>query len=88
MARFDSMGSEYAGLASPDNARNIFEMGLKYASGRNGEPDLVAAHKWFNIAAFRGLEAAKIQREELSAEMTREQIATAQRAARDWLSSH
>lgn len=88
MARFESMGSEYAGLANPDNVQNIFEMGLKYASGRNGEPDLVAAHKWFNIAAFRGFEAAKIQREELSAEMTREQIAAAQRAARNWLSSH
>ncbi|MGI9402786.1 MAG: hypothetical protein ACR2O0_16130 [Rhizobiaceae bacterium] len=88
MARFDSTGTEYAGMACPENVENIFEMGLMYASGRNGEQDLVAAHKWFNIAAFRGFEPAKIQRAELSSEMTREQIAAAQRAARDWLSSH
>jgi uncharacterized protein len=74
--------------AQSEKPEALFELGLACATGRYGNPDLVAAHKWFNIAAFRGIAAAKRQREEISAEMTRDQIATAQRAARDWLTRH
>lgn len=88
MARFDSMGSEFADMASLGSAEALFELGLMYATGRNGEPDVVTAHKWFNIAAFRGCEAAKARREELAVEMSRDQIAAAQRAAREWLTTH
>jgi hypothetical protein len=75
-------------MAGADSAEALFELGLIYATGRNCEPDIISAHKWFNIAAFRGYEAAKMQREELAGEMSREQIAAAQRAAREWLTTH
>ncbi|MFZ1812865.1 MAG: hypothetical protein WBO55_11520 [Rhizobiaceae bacterium] len=88
MARFDMTGADFADMAATGNADILFELGLIYATGRNGEQDVVSAHKWFNIAAYRGLEAAKARREELAAEMTREQIAAAQRAAREWLTQH
>ena len=71
-----------------DKPEALFELGLACATGRYGYTDLVAAHKWFNIAAFRGIAAAKSRREEISAEMTREQISEAQRAARAWLTTH
>lgn len=74
--------------AAAKNPETLFELGLACAAGRIGKPDLVAAHKWFNIAAFRGYEAAKSRRAEISAEMTRGQIAEAQRAARDWLTRY
>jgi len=86
MARFDGTG--FADMAAADSAEALFELGLVYATGRNCDPDIVTAHKWFNIAAFRGFGAAKIRREELAAEMSREQIAAAQRAAREWLTTH
>ena len=66
----------------------LFELGLVYATGRDGERDLVAAHKWFNIAAFRGATEAKARREEIAKDMTRGQIAEAQREAREWITQH
>ncbi|MGB7285473.1 MAG: sel1 repeat family protein [Salaquimonas sp.] len=88
MARYDIHNADFADMASTGNAETLFELGLMYATGRNGEVDVVAAHKWLNIAAFRGVEIAKSHREELALEMTREQIAAAQREARDWITKH
>jgi hypothetical protein len=36
--------------AIPDG---LFERGLYWASGRSGVVNLVAAHKWFNLAALK-----------------------------------
>jgi hypothetical protein len=46
---------------------------------------MVAAHKWFNLAAVRGVEAAKSWRNQVAAEMLPSQIAEAQKLAREWL---
>jgi TPR repeat protein len=59
-----------------------------YCSGRDVEIDLVEAHKWFNLAALRGNEDAKAYRVELSREMTKKEIAAAQKGAREWLKLH
>lgn len=63
----------------------LVELGLNYATGRCGATDLVAAHKWFNIAATRGSAEATRLRREIATEMTDNEIGAAQRAARDWL---
>jgi TPR repeat protein len=68
--------------------QDFFELGLAYSTGRGGQVDLVEAHKWFNIAAARGDQSAAQHREELAGEMTREEIAAALRAAREWISHH
>ena len=47
--------------------------------------DLIEAHKWFNLAAVRGHEAAQYCRAEVADEMTAREIATAQAAARAFL---
>lgn len=70
------------------NPQALFELGLLYATGRDGEQDMIAAHKWFNIAAFRGLSFARERREEIAKDMSKAQIATAQRAAREWITQH
>src|SRR5512136_1336995 len=59
MARWDMGGAELASMAeAKPNAENFFELGIRYSSGGEVEPDLVAAHKWFNLAAARGLAEA------------------------------
>ena len=63
----------------------LFERGLYWASGRAGVVNLIAAHKWFNLAAIRGNAGAIHLRREIATEMTDAEIAQAQRAARDWL---
>ncbi len=88
MAFLDTGNIDHNEIAASTNAQNLYELGLIYATGRNCEVDVVAAHKWLNIAAYRGLEIAKQRREELATEMSREQIAQAQREARDWITQH
>ncbi|MTI44255.1 hypothetical protein E1178_11620 [Roseibium hamelinense] len=73
---------------APANPEILFQMGLDSACGRHGEADLIAAHKWFNIAALKGNRDAAQYRKEISAEMSPSQIAEAQRSAREWLSAH
>lgn len=63
------------------------ELGTLYAAGRVVPRDLVAAHMWFNIAALKGDREAARQRQEVAAEMSRDEIAQALSWARAWLDS-
>ena len=65
----------------------LFQLGLMYCVGRDVELDLVQAHKWFNLAAMRGNDDAKLYRFDISREMSKPQIARAQRLAREWIAS-
>jgi len=66
----------------------LYELGLIYSTGNGVDVDLVTAHKWFNLAAMRGSEAARSYRAELAREMQPQEIAEAQRQAREWLATH
>ena len=66
----------------------LFERGLYWASGRSGVVNLVAAHKWFNLAALKGRADAISMRREVAEMMSDAEIATAQREARAWMISH
>ena len=66
----------------------LFERGLYWASGRSGVVNLVAAHKWFNLAAVKGRADAARMRREVAELMSETEIATAQREARDWMRTH
>jgi TPR repeat protein len=57
---------------------------LAYSTGQGVSIDSVAAHKWFNLAASRGLSEAKVWRNDLTGEMNPSQIAEAQKLAREW----
>ena len=65
----------------------LFERGLYWASGRSGVVNLVAAHKWFNLAALKGRADAISMRREVAAMMSDAEIATAQREARAWMTA-
>jgi len=91
MARLDiSTGlSGYMELAAQTGAPDaLFELGMLYATGRDVDVDLVNAHKWFNLAAARGNASALTYRQDLSLEMTTDQIAEAQKQAREWIQTH
>jgi len=79
-------------MATPVEASAIpdvlFERGLYWASGRSGVVNLVAAHKWFNLAALKGRADAIPMRREVAEMMSEVEIATAQREARAWITTH
>ena len=62
-----------------------FHLGLMYATGEEMPQDLVLAHKWLNLASTRGSGDATTLRAEITSEMSRKDVMTAQRLARDWL---
>jgi hypothetical protein len=66
----------------------LFERGLYWSSGRSGVVNLIAAHKWFNLAALKGRSDAIRMRREVAELMSEAEIAAAQREARDWITTH
>jgi len=86
MARFEISDCAQAALgARPASADTFFELGMMYSTGYGAPIDYVTAHKWFNLAAMHGNKDAIRMRREIAAEMGAQEIAAAQRAARDWL---
>jgi TPR repeat protein len=65
-----------------------YELGLLYSTGHGTQPDYIAAHMWLNIASAKGNADARRVRAELAGDMSRDQIAEAQRRAREWLARH
>jgi TPR repeat protein len=65
-----------------DSAQSI--LGAMYATGEGVPQDDVEAHMWFNLAAAQGNENGKKNRDIVAKRMTSEQIAEAQRLAREW----
>ena len=87
MGSYDREGDESTERPQESGDR-YFELGVRFASGRSVPTDLVAAHKWFNLAAICGNKEAALHRHEIAAEMSANEIAAAQRAARDWHVTH
>ena len=86
MARLEMLDSDLASLGEgPAAGDMLFELGMMYSVGRDMPIDLIAAHKWFNLAAMKGNVEASRLRSEVASQMSDVDIATAQRAARDWL---
>ncbi|MDW6021162.1 sel1 repeat family protein [Mesorhizobium sp. BAC0120] len=88
MARFEILEAGIGSIGSNAQADILLELGMMYATGRDCETDIVAAHKWFNIAAIKGSARAAELRAELSASMTKAEIARALREAREWMTMH
>ncbi len=88
MARFEG-GAAIASMAeAKPNIEDFFDLGLVYSTGREVAADLIAAHKWFNLAAVKGNREAAQYRQEIAREMSATDVAEAQRAAREWLHTH
>ena len=88
MARFEILEDSVGAIGANTQADILFELGMMYATGRDCDVDMVAAHKWFNIAAIKGSPRAAALRAELAVQMSKTDIATALREAREWMTMH
>ncbi len=83
---YSDMPLEPAAMLSFESCPDDFyQAGLAYATGTGTEVNLVEAHKWFNLAAARGHDEAKIQRAEMADLLTSAEVKIALEAARAWL---
>jgi TPR repeat protein len=77
--------TQFESAARNGRADALYNLGLAYSTGQGVNVDYVAAHKWFNLAAMKGVDEARSWRAQLSREMSPPQVAEAQRQAREWL---
>jgi len=59
-------------------------LGLMYAEGQGVPQDYVLAHMWMNLAVAKGVQEVVKGRDLLEKNMTTDQIAEAQRLAKEW----
>ena len=86
MARLEfPIHAEVEGAVEGGAPDAFFELGMMYAAGRDVDANLVVAHKWFNLAALKGNKSALAYRKEIANEMTKAEIAVAQKLARDYI---
>ena len=78
----------YRMAAEQGDADAPLMMGNMYASGKGVPKDHVAAHMWFILAATSGHEAARPLLSVYKEDLTPDQIAEAQRMAREWMAKH
>ena len=78
----------YRLAAEQGHASGQRNLGLMYSNGRGVPQDHVSAHMWLNLATATGDENAREARENIAVSMSREQIAEAQRRAREWHAAH
>lgn len=81
----------YQRAADLGDAQGLYNLGLAYAQGEGVSQDVVKAHMLLNVAAARfppaegaRRTAAVSSRDVVAKEMTAEQVAEAQRLAREW----
>ena len=70
--------------AEQGEARAQFMLGVLYDTGEGVPKDLVQSYKWLNLAAGQGKTEAAEVRDELTPQMTPEQIAEAQRLSTEF----
>jgi uncharacterized protein len=76
--------SWYRRAADQYEPSSQYKLGLMYVNGLGVPQDYVLAHMWFNLAAAMEYKYAATNRDMLAAKMTPEQIAEAQKLAREW----
>ena len=76
--------TEWQAAAEAGDRRAMLALGRLFAKGLGAPQDYVEAHKWFNLAASRGEEAAVKERDALTVRMTPDHVAEAQARARAW----
>ena len=74
------------GLSEHATGDELCKVGLAYSTGVGVDADMVAAHKWFNLAVLKGSEEAKEYRQQMADMLSSDEIKRALKSARDWLS--
>lgn len=79
---------EWRPLAEQGNAGAQTLLGLIYDNGYGVPQDFVQAHMWWNLTAAQGVDEGRQARDRITEKMTPDQIAEAQRLAREWTEAH
>ena len=74
----------YRKAADQGHAQAQYSLGSIYYLGLGVTEDYVQAHMWFNLAAAQGDDMARKNSDIVAKRMTAEQIAQAQKLAREW----
>ena len=74
--------------AEQGNAEAQNNLGLMYDEGQGVTQDFVQAQMWYELSAAQGFDKAAVNRDIASEKMTPDQIAEAQRLAREWTEKH
>ncbi|MDQ0454218.1 sel1 repeat family protein [Rhizobium paknamense] len=88
MAKLDMMTESKIAGKGESQADTYRVLGLMYATGKGCDRNLVAAHKWLNIAAIKGCDKAAKLRADLASAMRKDELAEALREAREWMTIH
>ncbi len=84
----DAEAVKWSRLAAEQGVADAqFLLGVMYANGQGTSQDYVEAMKWFQLAAAQGHENARKNRDIAAGRMTPDQIAEAERLAREWKST-
>jgi len=75
-------------LAEQGDATAQSNLGLMYFKGTGVPQNYIEAHKWYNIAGANGEDSGRKNRDIIEKRMTPEQVAEAQRLAKEWMEKH
>ncbi len=75
-------------LAEQGDAIAQSNLGVMFEFGLGVPQDFVQAYVWFSLAAGQGDAVAQQNRDIAASQMTPDQIAKAQRVAREWMAKH
>ncbi len=81
---YDTALKEFRPLAEQGDPLAQSYLGGMYAEGEGLPKDYVLAHMWMNLAAAKGVQEAVKGRDLLEKFMNLDQLAEAQRLAREW----
>lgn len=83
---YDMAYTGFSELASRGSSICQYYLGVMYSGGMGVLQDFGQAHMWLNIASSQGHRKARRQLDKLTHHMTADQIAEAQKRARQWVS--
>ncbi len=81
---YDTALKEFRPLAERGKAVAQWSLGIMYERGRGVPQDSVQADRWYTLAASQGDDLAEKFKDFLEKSMTLDQLAEAQRLAREW----
>ncbi len=81
---YDTALQEFRLLAEQGHAQAQVNLGIMSSQGRGVPKDSVQADRWYTLAASQGDDLAEKFTDHLAKSMTLDQLAGAQRLAREW----
>ena len=82
---YDTAVKEFRLLAEQGHAQAQLNLGIMSSQGLGVPKDYVQAYVWYTLAAGQGDDLAEKFKDRLKESMTLDQLAEAQRLAREWL---